>query len=114
MHDRAEIHVVDRTGSSLVTPGTDGKARPKRWICASARGQVAAMVHLGTSADFKKPGGVVDVTTRLMNNNIIIIVFTTTRSNPLEIVLIRDCLYGPDACAVFTLKTAEDFTIERR
>ena len=29
-----------------------------------------------------------------------------TRSNPLEIVLIRACLYGPDACAGFTLNLA--------
>ena len=36
--------------------------------------------------------------------------------NPLEIVLIRACLYqyGPDACAGFTLNPAHGFTIERR
>ena len=31
--------------------------------------------------------------------------FRTTRSNLLEIVLIRACLYGPDACADFTQKS---------
>ena len=37
----------------------------------------------------------------------------TIRSNTLEIVLIsRACLYGPDACKVFTLKTLHGFTIE--
>ena len=39
---------------------------------------------------------------------------STTRSNTLEIVLIRACLYGPDASKVFTLKTLDGFTIERR